>query len=58
MKVLRSLFASICAVALTTASVYAQKNDLNWAVYNPPNPKVVYTCRSYAVGRVFLSVPL
>jgi len=43
MKMLRSLFAAICAVALTTASVYAQKNDPNWAVYNPPNPKVVYT---------------
>jgi len=43
MKVLRSLFAAICAIALTTASVYAQEKDPDWAVYNPPNPKVVYT---------------
>ena len=43
MKVLRSLFAVICVIALTTASVYAQEKDPNWAVYNPPNPKVVYT---------------
>ena len=43
MKMLRSLFAAICVIALTTVSVYAQKDDPDWAVYNPPSPNVVYT---------------
>ena len=43
MKVLRSLFAAICVIALTTACVYAEEKDPNWAVYNPPTPNVVYT---------------